>query len=464
MQEMVNQNLDLLEAAVEARDGSAVLKVVESLHYADLAQYQETLHEGEDRSFFVKVLGPRLYAAVLAELPEELVQEALFYFSITEQRELFSYLTDDDQTDILRALNDTRRADILSILEREEQELVSSLLRYDEETAGGWMTTQIGRVTSDMSVKRALESLRSNQEETGTLSRIFVVSSEDHLVGKVRLRDLAFNTWDTPIRDIMQPVDYQILATADQEEVAMMIRRYDLLVAPVVDESNRLLGVVTHDDAMEIAEQESTEDMERIAGLTGEQSESAYLYTTVWTHFRRRFLWLFALALLAIASGYVMLRYENVLSGVYLLALFLPMVIATGGNTGGQAATMVIRSMALGELAPEDSARVAWKEFRLGVLLGTTLATLLLIVCSVVLPAFRAPLPDTISYMDFALAISISLGLQVMFSTLIGALLPLGARSLKLDPAVIAAPAITTVVDVIGMAIYFTIAQAILAL
>ncbi len=464
MQETLDQHLELLEEAIEARDGSALLKAVESLHYADIALFQESIPDPEAVSFLVKTLGPRHYADVLAELPEELVEDVLFLFSITEQRELFSELSDDDLTDVLRALSEVKRAQMLGILGHKDKELVRSLLKYDEETAGGWMTTMIGRVSSDMTVKEGLESLRVNLESTDTLSRIFVVDKDGKLEGKIRLRDLAFNTWDTPIRDIMQPVEHAILATADQEEIPMLIKKYDLFLVVVVDESNRLLGVVTHDDAMEIAEQESTEDMEMIAGLSGEQSEATYLYTTVLTHFKRRFWWLFGLALLAVASGYVMLQYESVLSGVFMLSLFLPMVIAAGGNTGGQAATMVIRSMALGELDTDDAMAVAWKEFRLGSILGAILAAAIFVICSCLLPAFQAPLPEGVSYVMFGFAVSMALGLQVMLSTMIGALLPLGARWMNLDPAVIAAPAITTIVDVIGMAIYFTIAQAVLAL
>lgn len=464
MQETVSINLEMLHEAMSARDGSALLKTVESLHYADIADYQETLTEYEDLEFLIKTLGPKQYADVLAELPEELVESSLYCFNTTEKRELFSKLSDDDLTDILRALSEVKRSEMLGILGSKDKELIRSLLKYDEDTAGGWMTTQIGRVTSELTVKKALDSLRVNVENTDTLSRIFVVDREGKLEGKVRLRDLAFNTWDTPVCDIMQPVEHPILATADQEDVAMLFKKYDQTIVVVVDESDRLLGVVTHDDAMEIAEQESTEDMERIAGLSGEQTESSYLYTTVFTHFKRRFWWLFGLALLAVLSGYVMLRFESVLSGIYLLSLFLPMVIAAGGNTGGQAATMVIRAMALGELAPADSLKVAWKEFRLGLILGSLLAISIFVICVVLLPVFRAPLPDHISYLNFGLSISISLGIQVLFSTLIGALLPLLARSLRLDPAVIAAPAITTVVDVIGMIIYFVTAQAILNL
>jgi len=463
MQETVSLKLEILEEAIRGRDGSALLKAVENLHYADIAEFQESLSDEDgDFDFLVKTLGPVRYADVLAELPEEIVERALGIFGTSEQRELFAELSDDDLTDVLRALPEVKRAQTLGILGSKDKELVRSLLKYDEETAGGWMTTQVGRVSSEMTVKKALESLRVNLESTDTLSRIFVTDDTGRLTGKIRLRDLAFNTWDTPICDIMQDVEHPVLATADQEEVAMMVKKYDLMVVPVVDESNRLLGVVTHDDAMEIAEQESTEDMERIAGLSGEQSESSYLYTSVLTHFKRRFWWLFGLALLAVASGYVMLRFEGVLSSIYLLSLFLPMVIAAGGNTGGQAATMVIRAMALGELAPGDGWRVAWKEFRLGALLGCLLSVAIFVICCFLLPVFRAPLPAEISYVGFGSAVAIALGLQVLFSTLIGALLPLFARAMKLDPAVIAAPAITTAVDVLGMVIYFVVAQAIL--
>ena len=319
MQETVGMNLEMLHEAMSARDGSALLKSVESLHYADIADYQETLTEYEDLEFLIKTLGPVQYADVLAELPEELVASSLYCFNTTEKRELFSQLSDDDLTDILRALPEVKRSEMLGILGSKDKELIRSLLKYDEDTAGGWMTTQIGRVSSNLTVKKALDSLRVNLESADTLSRIFVVDSEGKLEGKVRLRDLAFNTWDTPVCDIMQPVEHPILSTADQEEVAMLFKKYDQTIVVVVDESNRLLGVVTHDDAMEIAEQESTEDMERIAGLSGEQTESSYLYTTVLTHFKRRFWWLFGLALLAVLSGYVMLRFESVLSGIYLL-------------------------------------------------------------------------------------------------------------------------------------------------
>jgi magnesium transporter len=215
---------------------------------------------------------------------------------------------------------------------------------------------------------------------------------------------------------------------------------------------------------MEILEEESTEDIEKIAGLTGEQSEESYLNTSVLIHFRRRFVWLLGLAFLAIGAGYVMLRFEHVLDSVFLLSLFLPMVIAAGGNTGGQAATMVIRAMALGELEDGNILKVAWKELRLGACLGLLLAVCIAATVIFVLPAFRPTLPQNVSFPRLGLSVATALALQVTTSTLIGALLPLFARKGKLDPAVIAAPAITTIVDASGMVIYFTVVRALLGL
>lgn len=455
-----------LSEAVGAENGSAFLKAAEEVHYADLAAFYEDLSSDEERAFFVQTLDAETLSEVLPELPERLVEDALDILSISQQREVLEELPDDDRVDILQDVADEeKRQKLISLLgEEEERELTRTLLEYDEDTAGGRMTTQIGDVSIGMTVKEALDHLRPDLEDTETLTRIFVLDAEERLVGKLRLRDLTFNPWETPVQDIMQPIEQTVLANTDQEEAAISVLKYDMLVLPVVDEDNRLLGVITSDDAMEILSEESTEDIEKGAGLTGEHSEESYLNTRISTHFRRRVLWLLGLALLAIASGAVMLRYEEVLDGIALLMLFLPMVIAAGGNTGGQASTMVIRAMALNELDASDARQVAWKELRLGALLGLVLGLCLAVVAIFLLPIFREEVSPGISFPIFGCAIAIALGVQVAASTLIGALLPLGARAIKLDPAVIAAPAVTTVVDVTGMVIYFTIAKAVLGL
>ena len=222
----------------------------------------------------------------------------------------------------------------------------------------------------------------------------------------------------------------------------------------------RLLGVITYDDAMEILEEESTEDIERQSGIGGDRGDLAYLQTPVVAHLKRRFGWVLILAFLALLSGWVLLRYENVLKSFYVLALYLPMVVAAGGNTGAQSATMVIRAMALGELGPSQFFKVIWKEFRIGVILGALLG-------SCVAFQIRFLLPESVTggvdIVDTATVVGLALTAQIFTSTLIGASLPILARMGKLDPAVVASPAITTMVDVSGSVIYFTLAQIILS-
>jgi magnesium transporter len=426
-------DIEALESAIQNRDAAAFGTSAEDLHYADLASVFQAL-----------------------------IEETLERFDESAQREILRKLVDDDRTDILQDVSTEARKRYLAMLKPEQQETTRSLMRYEEDTAGGRMTTQAARISLGATVKEALEVLREYKDSAESLARIYVVDEDGRLRGKIRLRELAFNSWDTLVEDIMDQADLFILASTDQEEAAQMFTKYDMTLLPVVDEYDHLLGVITHDDVLEIIEEESTEDIEKMSGIAGEQSEQTYLNTSVATHFKRRFPWLLVLALLAISSGYVMLRFEHMLSSIYLLALYLPMVVAAGGNTGGQAATMVIRAMSLGELEAGSTAKVIAKELFLGIFLGATLGCCIALITLFVLPIFNPPLPENIAMSTFALAVSVALGAQITTSTLSGALLPLGARAIKLDPAVVAAPAITTLVDISGMVIYFTAAQAIL--
>lgn len=455
--------MDILElgSALEARDPARFHSASENLHYADLANVFENIDD-DGRTFFSQNINIARFPEILAELPNTLVEETLERFDSQDQRKILTELIDDDLADILQDVSAESRQRYLALLHPEEQETTRSLMRYEEDTAGGRMTTNAARVTLDMKVKGAIEVLREFKDSAESLARIYVVDEEGRLKGKIRFRELAFNSWDTPVQDIMEEVDLSILATTDQEEAAQMFAKYDMTLLPVVDEYDRLLGVITHDDVLEILEEESTEDIEKMSGIAGEQSEETYLNTALATHFKRRFPWLLVLALLAISSGYVMLRFEHILSSIYLLALYLPMVVAAGGNTGGQAATMVIRAMSLGELEAGSTIKVIGKELSLGALLGCILGTCILIITMFILPAFDPPLPEGVAMSTFAIAVSIALAAQITTSTLSGALLPIGARAIKLDPAVVAAPAITTLVDISGMVIYFTAAQAIL--
>ena len=463
-EEARNLDIETLETAIENRDVENFKIATKELHYADLAAIYEDLND-EERTFFTENIELELFPNILAELPDTLIEETLERFDPKEQQKILERLIDDDRADILQDVSSEARQRYLALLHPEEMEATRSLMRYSEDSAGGRMTTSFARITPDMTVKEALDILRKDQESTESLARIYVVDDEGRLIGKVRLRHLAFSSWDTPIKDIVQEVDMSILATADQEEAAQLFAKYDMTVLPVVDEYGRLLGIITHDDVLEILEEESTEDIEKMSGIIGDASEETYLNTPVRTHFKRRFPWLISLALISIFSGYIMFRFQNVLSSIFLLALYLPMVIAAGGNSGGQAATMVIRAMTLGELDKGTTIKVILKELRLGILLGLFMGTCIAGITLFILPGFIHPeFPEHITLPLFALSVSTALAIQVSFSTMAGALLPIGARMIKLDPAVVASPGITTLVDILGMATYFTIARTILSL
>ena len=462
-EEIDNHTLDELMRALDASDASAVLAAAEEAHYADLAAVYENLDD-EKRDLLLKTIGPEMATDVIAELPYPLIEEALNHFKPAQLRVLLGNLSDDDRVDVFQVVSEEAQVRFFSLLGPRDKELTRSLLKYEEDTAGGRMTTSIGRITADMTVKQAITVLRRDRDDAETLARIFVVDEQGRLAGKVRLRDLAFSTWDTPVHDIMEPADEFVLASADQEEAARTLSKYDLIVLPVVDEFHHLLGVLTYDDALEILQEESTEDIEKLAAIGGEQSEVSYLNTTVAQHFRRRVSWLIGLAFVSIVTGYVMYRFSHLLEQAAVLSLFLPMVVAAGGNSGGQAATMVIRAMALGEINPGNALRIAWKEARTGLFLGLSLGVAIAAFITLILPHLQ---PHTQAHFDFphlALAVAAAITLQVLSATVLGALLPLCARAIKLDPAVVSSPSLASTVDISGMLIYFVTAAAILGL
>lgn len=453
--------LSQLAEAIKLGDPDLFLSITQNLHYADLADFYENLDD-EERDFFTSSMGAKKFSEVITDLPDTMVEEALDNFDTEDQREILDLVSDDDRVDLLQDVSDESRQKFLALVEPDDIDATRSLLGYKEDTAGGRMTTTYGRVELGMTVKEALDELRGSYSQTESLARVYVTDPKGKLIGRLRFRDLAFNTWDTPVSEIYLPCTHTILATADQEEAAQMFSKYDLIMLPVVDTSGRLLGIITYDDALEITHEETAEDMEKMAGFAGDTSEQTYLNTSISTHFKRRFPWLLGLAFLAIASGYVMIRFEDVLTSFFMLSLFLPMVVAAGGNTGGQASTMVIRAMALGELADGNTLRVAWKELRLGLILGSLLGFFIALFTIFLLPLFGGTMPEGVTYLQFGIAVFISLTAQIMTSTLVGSLLPIGARKANIDPAVVAAPAITTIVDVSGMVIYFFVAQMLL--
>lgn len=444
--------------ALETEDPAAIVAICREAHPGDIEAAFERLDE-EDQERVLHHLPLEILTELTDYLPAAAIERRVRSLPEEERREVLESMSDDELVDMLQEAPDEQLPEYLDLLPEEMREISHDLLKFDEYSAGGRMTTAIAEIKASMTIREALALLAEQQEETEILSRIYVVDDEGRLMGKTRLRDLAFNRRSILVSEVMDDDRIAIQADADQEEAARMIARYDLVALPVVDAEFHLLGVITHDDALDILQEEHTEDIERASGIGGDAGDLSYLQTPVMIHLRRRFGWVVGLAFLALFSGFIMHRYEDVFKAHYALAIYLPMVVAAGGNTGAQAATMVIRAMSLGELVPKSFLRVVWKEVRVGLLLGGGLGLCVALQITYLLPAELFGIEGGLSLGRLAAVVGLALTAQVVSSTFIGAALPIGARAARLDPAVVASPAITTLVDVSGMVIYFTLAR-----
>lgn len=443
-------------------DADSLRSLLEVMPDQDAAEAFEDLEENA-QSALLKRLTSDDFEDMLPHLPAPLAEVVLQHFPQSEQREALEEMWDDELADFLQDVPEENRNRYINLLDEETKETAEELLSYPETSAGGRMTTAFAAINATMTVREAIASLNEQREDTEILARIYVLDTDQRVVGKVRLRDLTFSPRSTHVADVMQPEPVAVNAQDDQEEAANMMLKYDMMVLPVVDDEKKLLGVITHDDAMEILQEESTEDLEMQSGIAGTPDELGYLETPVLSHLRRRFVWVLGLAVLAISSGYVLVSFEHFLDGRFLLALYLPMVVAAGGNTGAQAATSIIRAMSLGEFEPSDYIAAVWKELRVGLCMGITAGlwmALLTPVVMVLLPGTA----DSISAYQLASIAALALVAQITTSTILGAALPILAKTLHQDPAVVASPAITTVVDVTGLFIYFGIAKVILGM
>jgi magnesium transporter len=454
--------------ALEAGDEQTVRSLSDAMHPADAAAFFGSLND-RDRHRIAGFMSAQALDLVATFLEPSEAADLFHGVPLHRLGDTLNGLPDDVLVDILQELEPELREDYFLLLSDEKRALAAKLLSFPEESAGGRMTTAMATVREDMTIRQAIEELGAKKEETEVLSRIYVVDDEGHILGKVRLRDLAFNSRSMLVRDIMDDERLAINAHADQEEAVAMMRKYNLIALPVVSDHGRLLGVITHDDAMDIQAEESTEDIERMSAIGGTRDDEGYLRSSVAAHLQRRFFWILGLAFIGILSGIVLYNFEGILASQFLLAVFVPMVVATGGNTGAQAATMVIRAMSLDEFTPSAYLKVLWKEFRIGLFMGALVGVIVASAAYVFIHFFAIPrgiitISGGLGIGRFAMTIGIALASQVTVSASVGASLPILARVAKLDPAVVASPAITTIVDIIGMLIYFGLAKQILHL
>lgn len=444
---------------LSSNDPTALRDFCASTHPATVAESLSALKPEEVRQALA-ALGPELAAEIFNHLDEEIQGEVIELLRRNELARLVTHMAPDDRVDLLKRIPEERQHALLQALAVAEREDIRRLASYEEGTVGSIMTTEYATLPASATVQEAIERLRIAAPDKETIYYAYVVDNNRKLLGFVSLKDLILARPDRRVDDLMHRDVIFIRADDDQETAARQISKYDLLALPVVNGEGALVGIVTHDDAMDVLVQENTEDLEKIMAIGGSHEAGAYLRTSAWSHFRNRCGWVLILAALGLVSGAIVHSFEGLLLQFAVLATFMPMLADTGGNTGSQSATLIVRALALGEVSPRDALRVVVKELGVAVLLALVLAGFCF--ARVWLFARGQGVGEGTSLNRIGLAVALALGLQVVTSTLIGALLPLGASRLKLDPAVVASPALTTIVDITGLLIFFTTAKVLL--
>lgn len=375
---------------------------------------------------------------------------------------LLEEMPPDDRADLVQNMDEKLIEEILPLVAKAEREDIRKLVEYEEGTAGAVMSTEYAVLKPHMPIKDALEQVRLQAPQKETIYYIYVIDEDRKLIGFVSLKDLITARAYQRVSDVMHTDVIYANVADDQETIAHQIEKFDLIAIPVVDSHKVLLGIVTHDDAIDIIRQEQTEDMEKLMAIRGHHEALGYLKVSPWDHFKNRAGWIFVLGIFGFISGFIVNRFENVLVEFAVLATFMPMLADTGGNTGSQSATLVIRALALQEISGRDVLRVLFKELRVALPLAFMMS--LLAFARLFVFAGRDPMPADYTVFNVGMAVSTAVGLQVVSATLIGAMLPLIAAAFKKDPAVVASPALTTMVDITGLLIYFTTVSTMLGL
>lgn len=438
----------------------------ELLNSRQLRKLKEVLTEFNemDIAAFLEEQEAEKTVIVFRMLPKETASEVFAFLEVEKQEYIINSITDhelgtiiedlyvDDVVDMLEELPATVVKRVLKSAAPDTRKLINQFLNYPENSAGSIMTAEYAGLKKDMTVEQAFDYIRKHGVDKETIYTCYVMNSKRMLEGVVTVKDLLMNPYERFIGDIMDTNVIKAVTTEDQEEVARRFRKYDLLSLPVVDHEDRLVGIVTVDDVVDVIEQEATEDFEKMAAML--PSEKPYLKTSVFQLAKNRIVWLLVLMLSSMITGGILAKYEKAFAVIPLLVTFIPMLTDTGGNAGSQSSTMIIRGMAVGEIHTRDIFRVVWKELKVAILVGFVLGMVNYIRLIILYPGQEM----------LCLTVMLSLMATVILAKTIGAMLPIGAKVFHMDPAIMAAPLITTIVDAISLIIYFQLACSLLGL
>ena len=431
--------------------------LLSEMNPADLAIVFEEI-PSKDLPVVFRILPKELAAEVFVEMDTDMQQLLIEAFSDKELKEVMDELFMDDTVDIVDEMPATVAKRILRQTDPAKRRMINRLLAYPDDSAGSIMTTEYIDLKKDMTIEEALERIRKIGFDSETIYSAYVISKSRKLLGIVSIKDLLLNSKDSIIGDIMDENIIFANTLDDKEEVALQINKYDLLAIPVVDKENRLVGIVTVDDAIDVMEEEATEDIEKMAAIL--PSEHSYFKTNVFETFKARIPWLMLLMISATFTGAIISNFENKLATIPALIAFIPMLMDTGGNSGSQSSVTVIRAISLGDIEFRDLVRVIWKELRVSVICSAALAVVnavkLFLVDYLVLNTFNNAKLSTVIVL--IAVVCLTLFFTVIVAMLVGCTLPILAKKVGFDPAVMASPFITTIVDAISLMIYFGMA------
>lgn len=444
-------NFVIIKDLLENRQYTRLRETVTDMNTVDIAAVMDEM-EDEDSLKMFRILPKDMAADVFANLELDDQQYIIKSLSDKEASSIIDNLMADDATDLLEEMPASIVKKLLANAKPDTRTDINHLLRYPEDSAGSVMTVEYVDLEENMTVAEAIDRIRKIGLDKETCNVCYVLDKQRFLVGTVALRYLLIIDTSSVIKDVMNTNVISIGTMEDQEAAAHKLQKYDFTAMPVVDNENRMVGIITIDDVVDILEQEATEDIEKMAAML--PSDKPYFKAGIFETFKKRMPWLLLLMISATFTGAIITKYENALASYVVLTAYIPMLMDTGGNAGSQASVSIIRGISLGEIEFKDTPRALWKEIRVAVLCGCTLA---------VTNFVKLLLFDRIA-IPVACVVCLTLVVVVFFSKCVGCLLPLIAQKLGFDPAVMASPMITTIVDAVSLLTYFRIATALLHL
>ncbi|EPC00740.1 magnesium transporter [Litchfieldella anticariensis FP35 = DSM 16096] len=452
LNEALSEQKSVLVDALERDDQGSLEELLPELRAADIAEILEDILEEDDATTvfsLLNLLSIERRANVYGYLPAELQEELAEAMSDETLLALFEEMSSDERADLFNLLDEDRREGLLRRMARQEREDLKRLASYEEGTAGAVMTSDYVAIPSGMTVSQALMRVRQTAPDAETVYQIYVLDEEGRLAGTMSLRQLMVARPGARVDDLMIKDVISVRVDDPQEETARLVARYDLLAIPVIDAEDRLVGIVTYDDAMDVAESEATEDIHK--GMSIGQLEDGVRRVPLWSLYRKRVMWLVLLVFANLFSGAGIAYFEDIITAQVALVFFLPLLIGSGGNAGAQAATLMVRGMATGEVGLKDWGKLLGRELLVAGSLGVTMAVAV------------APIGVLRGGEAVAMVVATSMVTIVLFGSLLGMCLPFLLNRLGWDPATASAPLVTTLIDASGVLIYFSIATAVLS-